>query len=162
MLQSAIDHFGHWREGPGKPSVPAEGPLVDIIIKAGEQTDKLATRALFFQDTLHLTNQLALVGGVRYMQFEQLAGMQNDMKNLLDNISVGTVFLDPGLLIRRFTREAQCIYRLVASDVGRPLSDIKADIDSELVLADARTVIATLNPCERELPTCRPSKSACP
>ncbi|WP_445491423.1 TonB-dependent siderophore receptor [Rhodopseudomonas sp. RCAM05734] len=39
-----------------------------------EQTDKLATRALFFQDTLHLTNQLALVGGVRYMQFEQLAG----------------------------------------------------------------------------------------
>jgi iron complex outermembrane receptor protein len=39
-----------------------------------EQTDKLATRALFFQDTLHLTNQLAVVGGVRYMQFEQLAG----------------------------------------------------------------------------------------
>eukprot|EP01035_Chromulina_nebulosa_P033419 gene33419-44747_t len=39
-----------------------------------EQTDKLGTRALFFQDTLHLTNQLAVVGGVRYMQFEQLAG----------------------------------------------------------------------------------------
>lgn len=39
-----------------------------------EQTDKLGTRALFFQDALHLTNQLAVVGGVRYMQFEQLAG----------------------------------------------------------------------------------------
>ncbi|CAN5472611.1 TonB-dependent siderophore receptor [soil metagenome] len=39
-----------------------------------DQTDKLGTRALFFQDTLHLTSQLALVGGVRYMQFEQLAG----------------------------------------------------------------------------------------
>jgi iron complex outermembrane receptor protein len=39
-----------------------------------EQTDKLATRAMFYQDTLHLTNQLSVVGGVRYMQFEQLAG----------------------------------------------------------------------------------------
>ncbi|MEH2475965.1 iron complex outermembrane receptor protein [Nitrobacteraceae bacterium AZCC 2161] len=39
-----------------------------------EQTDKLSTTAMFFQDTLHLTNQLAVVGGVRYMQYDQLAG----------------------------------------------------------------------------------------
>jgi iron complex outermembrane receptor protein len=49
-------------------------PGTDVSTTDSEQTDKLATRALFFQDTLHLTNQLALVGGVRYMQFEQLAG----------------------------------------------------------------------------------------
>jgi iron complex outermembrane receptor protein len=39
-----------------------------------EQTDKLSTDAMFFQDTLHLTNQLSVVGGVRYMQYDQLAG----------------------------------------------------------------------------------------
>jgi iron complex outermembrane receptor protein len=39
-----------------------------------DQTDKLGTRSLFFQDTLHLTNWLALVGGVRWMEYEQLAG----------------------------------------------------------------------------------------
>ena len=49
-------------------------PGTTVSASDSEQTDKLSTRALFFQDTLHLTNQLALVGGVRYMQFEQLAG----------------------------------------------------------------------------------------
>lgn len=39
-----------------------------------DQTDKLTNRALFFQDTLHLTRQLALVGGVRYQEYEQIAG----------------------------------------------------------------------------------------
>jgi iron complex outermembrane receptor protein len=39
-----------------------------------DQTDKLGTRSLFFQDTLHLTNWLSLVGGVRGMDYEQLAG----------------------------------------------------------------------------------------
>ncbi|MGE5472377.1 MAG: chemotaxis protein CheB [Bacteroidota bacterium] len=100
-----------------------------------------------------VNEELITVNAELQTKIEQLAGMQNDMKNLLDNISVGTVFLDLGLQIRRFTREAQCIYRLVASDVGRPLIDIKADIDNELVLADARSVIATLTPCERKLRT---------
>jgi iron complex outermembrane receptor protein len=38
------------------------------------QTDKLGTNSLFYQDTLHLTNWLAVVGGVRWMQYDQLAG----------------------------------------------------------------------------------------
>jgi iron complex outermembrane receptor protein len=39
-----------------------------------DQTDKLGTRSFFAQDTFHLTNWLALVGGVRWMEYEQLAG----------------------------------------------------------------------------------------
>jgi iron complex outermembrane recepter protein len=39
-----------------------------------DQTDKLGTQSMFFQDTLHLTDRFALVGGVRYMEYEQLAG----------------------------------------------------------------------------------------
>jgi iron complex outermembrane receptor protein len=56
------------------PTYGLISPGTTVSAADSDQTDKLATRALFFQDTLHLTNQLALVGGVRYMQFEQLAG----------------------------------------------------------------------------------------
>ena len=49
-------------------------PGTTVSASDSDQTDKLGNRALFFQDTLHLTNQLALVGGVRYMEYEQLAG----------------------------------------------------------------------------------------
>ena len=39
-----------------------------------DQTDKLGTYSLFLQDTLHLTDKLSFVGGVRYMDYEQIAG----------------------------------------------------------------------------------------
>ena len=45
-----------------------------------DQTDKLGTRSLFFQDTLHLTDRFALVGGVRYMDYDQLAGRGRPFK----------------------------------------------------------------------------------
>lgn len=98
-----------------------------------------------------LNEELVTVNAELQAKIEQLAGMQNDMKNLLDNISVGTVFLDDQLQIRRFTREAARVYRLVASDVGRPLVDIKSDLEGEDLLADARAVLDTLVPIEREV-----------
>jgi two-component system CheB/CheR fusion protein len=73
------------------------------------------------------------------------------MKYLLDNISIGTVFLNPQMQIRRYTREATQVYRLVSSDIGRPLADIKSDVEGADLLADARRVLETLTPCEREV-----------
>lgn len=49
-------------------------PGTTVSVADSDQTDKLGTRSLFFQDTLHLTNRLALVAGVRWMEYEQLAG----------------------------------------------------------------------------------------
>lgn len=79
--------------------------------------------------------------------------MQSDMKNLLDNVNIGTIFLDTHLDIRRFTRDTTQVYRLVGTDVGRPLSDIKSDIEGEDLLARAQAVLDTLVPWEREVRT---------
>ncbi|MET0968571.1 MAG: TonB-dependent receptor, partial [Tardiphaga sp.] len=49
-------------------------PGTTVVGTDSDQTDKLGTQALFVQDTLHLTNRVALVGGARYMTFDQLAG----------------------------------------------------------------------------------------
>ncbi len=98
-----------------------------------------------------VNEELITVNSELQAKIEQLAGMQNDMKNLLDNIHVGTVFLDPYLHIRRYTRDAAAIYRLVATDVGRPLADIKSDLVDEDLLAEAKTVLESLVPREREV-----------
>ncbi len=100
-----------------------------------------------------VNEELITVNSELQAKIEQLAGMQNDMKNLLDNINIGTVFLDPNLQIRRFTREAARVYRLVATDVGRPLADIKSDLIEEDLLHETKTVLDTLAPCEREVRT---------
>ena len=98
-----------------------------------------------------VNEELVTVNAELQAKIDQLAGMQNDMKNLLDNINIGTVFLDEHLVIRRFTREAGRVYRLVASDVGRPLGDIKSDLEGEDLLAEAQAVLETLVPYEGEV-----------
>ena len=100
-----------------------------------------------------VNEELVTVNAELQDKIEQLAGMQNDMKNLLDNINIGTVFLNDTLNIKRFTREAVRVYRLVASDVGRPLADIKSNIEGDDLLTDAQAVLDSLVPCEREVRT---------
>ena len=100
-----------------------------------------------------VNEELITVNAELQAKIEQLAGMQNDMKNLLDNINVGTIFLDEHLNIKRFTRNAGEVYRLVASDVGRALNDIKSNIEGYDLLADAQAVLDTLVPHECEIHT---------
>lgn len=98
-----------------------------------------------------VNEELITVNAELQAKIEQLASMQNDMKNLLDNTNIGTVFLDEQLVIRRFTREANKLYRLVETDVGRPLADIKANFEVEDLLSKAQTVLDTLIPFEQEI-----------
>lgn len=100
-----------------------------------------------------VNEELVTVNSELQTKIEQLSVMQNDMKNLLDNINIGTLFLDRQLRIKRITRDAMKIYRLVSSDVGRPLSDIKSNIEDGDLLNDARTVLDTLTPQEHEVRT---------
>ncbi|WP_310386466.1 chemotaxis protein CheB [Roseateles sp.] len=87
-------------------------------------------------------------------RIEQLTRVQNDMKNLLDSIGSGTLFLDHQLRIRRFTPAAIKIYRLIAGDVGRPLTDITCNIDAgqqQGLQVDLQAVLDSLIPVEREV-----------
>ena len=104
------------------------------------------------KEELQSTNEeLISVNAELQAKIEQLNDMQNDMKNLLDNTCIGTIFLDEQLAIRRYTQDAVKIYRLVPTDVGRPLADIKSDLQGEDLLEMARTVQETLTFAEREI-----------
>jgi two-component system, chemotaxis family, CheB/CheR fusion protein len=98
-----------------------------------------------------VNEELITVNSELQTKLEELDGMQNDMKNLLDNISIGIIFLDRHLIIRSFTREAVRVYRLVASDVGRPLTDIRPVVEGDELLPAAKAVLETLSPYEQEL-----------
>jgi two-component system CheB/CheR fusion protein len=98
-----------------------------------------------------VNEELITVNSELQTKIEQLAGMQNDMKNLLDNTNIGTVFLDEKMIIRRYTREASNIFRLVPSDVGRLLNDIKSNLKTEDLIIKAQSVLETLVPVEQEV-----------
>lgn len=86
-------------------------------------------------------------------KIEQLSIVQSDLKNLFDNVNSGTLFLDYTLIIRRFTRDAVKAYRLIDTDIGRPLGDIKSNLEDADLLIDLQTVLDTLIPHEREVRT---------
>jgi len=98
-----------------------------------------------------VNEELITVNSELQTKIEQLAEMQNDMKNLLDNVNIGIIFLDTYLKIRRFTREAGRVYRLVNTDVGRPLIDIKSVVEIDDLLDAAQQVLDSLIPYEREI-----------
>lgn len=98
-----------------------------------------------------VNEELITVNSELHSKIAQLADMQNDMKNLLENINVGIIFLNQHLMIRSFTREAERIYRLVPSDVGRSLHDIKPVAGGDDLLVAAQTVLDSLVPYEHEL-----------
>ncbi|MDA9506884.1 TonB-dependent receptor [Bradyrhizobium sp. CCBAU 11386] len=63
------------------------GPGTTASSQDSAQTDKLGQWSLFFQDTLHLTERFALVGGVRYMDYDQIAGRGKNPFNTNTNVS---------------------------------------------------------------------------
>ena len=98
-----------------------------------------------------LNEELVTVNAELEAKIEQLAGMQNDMKNLIDNTNIGMIFLDENLAIKWFSRQAATVFRLIATDIGRPLSDIKSNIEGEDLIAKARAVLDSLVPQENQV-----------
>ncbi len=81
-----------------------------------------------------------------------LARASNDMRNLLDSTEIATLFLDEGLKVRRFTTRASAIFKLIATDVGRPITDIASELRYPELIADAQQVLRTLVVLERDVP----------
>jgi two-component system CheB/CheR fusion protein len=100
-----------------------------------------------------VNEEIITVNSELQAKIEQLTGVQNDMKNLLENVNIGTIFLDDRLAIRRFTRETTKVYRLAPSDTGRPLADIRSLIPDEDLIPDAQAVLDSLIPRERPVRT---------
>lgn len=91
-----------------------------------------------------LNEELITVNTELQNKNDELTVTNNDMKNLLDSTDIPTIFLDNNLLIKRFTTHATRLIKLIASDVGRPLSDIATNLKYEKLIEDAKEVLRTL------------------
>jgi two-component system CheB/CheR fusion protein len=100
-----------------------------------------------------LNEELYTVNAELQSKVDDLSLINGDMKNLLNSTDIATIFLDGTLRIRRFTDQATQIYKLIPSDLQRPLSDIANDLDYPALEADAETVLRTLVVCEKHVTT---------
>ncbi|MDQ2832296.1 MAG: PAS domain-containing protein [Acidobacteriota bacterium] len=74
----------------------------------------------------------------------------NDLENLLDSTILPIVMVDSALCIRRATPMAETIFKVLPTDLGRPISDIRASFDLDLKPLLA-TVVRDLVNIDREV-----------
>jgi two-component system CheB/CheR fusion protein len=75
----------------------------------------------------------------------------SDLQNILYSTDVATIFLDLDLDIRFFTPATKSLFNIIPTDIGRPLADLNSLAADGDLLIDARTVLQTLSPIEREI-----------
>lgn len=75
----------------------------------------------------------------------------NDLQNVLYSTDVATIFLDTDLNIRFFTPATKLLFSVIPGDVGRPLADLSSLAADGELLSDARKVLKSHAPIEREI-----------
>ncbi len=81
----------------------------------------------------------------------ELAQVNNDLNNLLSSVQIPLVMVDSDLRLRRFTPSAEKLLNLIPSDMGRPLLDIKPNIELPDLDDLLRDVIDHLHTVQREV-----------
>ncbi|QIE23219.1 Protein-glutamate methylesterase/protein-glutamine glutaminase [Caballeronia sp. SBC1] len=79
----------------------------------------------------------------------------DDLRNLISSTGIPTVFVDREMRIKRYTPPAVALFKLIPSDIGRPLLDLTHRLDYPQMAADARAAFDTLTLTEREIRTDR-------
>ncbi len=71
-----------------------------------------------------LNEELQTVNAELIIKADDYIRVTNDMKNLLNSTDIRILILDNKMNIRRYTTQATSIFKLIKTDIGRPLSDL--------------------------------------
>ncbi|QPJ66467.1 MAG: PAS domain-containing protein [Candidatus Nitrohelix vancouverensis] len=100
-----------------------------------------------------LNEELQTTNSELQSKIDEYSQANDDMNNLLNSTNIATIFLDSDLRIKRFTTEAKKVIHLIASDIGRPVSDIVSKLKYDRISEDFREVLDTLVYKEVEVQT---------
>ena len=148
-------------------SVRAElSGAISELETSGEDQKVVNEEALSFNEEYQSTNEelvtskeelqafneeLAALNGQLQETLEKQRTTSNDLQNVLYSTDVATLFLDADLRIRFFTPATKAVFNVIASDVGRPLDDLKSLASDDRLASDIQKVLHDLAPLEREV-----------
>jgi len=100
-----------------------------------------------------INEELSTVNQELKIKIEETTLSSNNLRNLIDSVDIGTMFLDRSLRIMLFTPAIRNIFNLIPGDFGRPLSDITNRLEYQYLQEDIHTVLENLQLVEREVRT---------
>ncbi len=143
-LQGAIRELEH--------SDKEQKAINEEALSVNEEYQSTNEELLASKEELQSFNEeLTALNGQLQETLERQRTTSNDLKNVLYSTDVATLFLDTHLNIRFFTPATKSLFSVIPSDVGRPLADLNSLVADGALLNDARAVLATFAPIEREI-----------
>ncbi|MFX1258887.1 MAG: chemotaxis protein CheB [Promethearchaeota archaeon] len=100
-----------------------------------------------------LNEELNTVNAELDFKITELTQSNDNMKNLLDSLEIGTIFLDSQFNIKFFTPPSTEILNLIITDIGRPIHHISSNLRYNQLLIDVQNVLKSLIPKEIDVQT---------
>jgi two-component system CheB/CheR fusion protein len=98
-----------------------------------------------------INEELQTVNSELKHKLEAVSRAHSDLQNLMAAADFGTLFLDSGLRIKRFTERITNLFNLTSSDEGRPITDFAHQLEYDDLIKEARGVLSDLTPVRREV-----------
>ena len=94
------------------------------------------------KEELQSTNEeLATVNDELESRNKELKLLNDDLSNLIGSVAIPIIIVGKDLRIRRYTPGMEKLFNLISSDQGRPLNDIKPNIEIPAFVETVSTVI---------------------
>jgi two-component system CheB/CheR fusion protein len=143
-LQSAIHNL--------EVSSEEQAAINEEALSVNEEFQSTNEELLTSKEELQsLNEELTALNSQLQETLERQRTTSNDLQNVLYSTDVATLFLDTDLNIRFFTPATKSLFNVIPGDVGRPLADLSSLAADGALLTDARTVLETHAPLEREI-----------
>jgi len=144
QLQTTIEQY----ETSAEELKASNEELQAINEELRSTTEELETSK---EELQSINEELITVNHELKMKVDETGKSNDDLQNFISATEIATIFVDRAMHIKRYTPRSADIFKLIPTDVGRPLLDISHRLDYELLEQDAAHVFDTLRPCEREV-----------
>jgi two-component system CheB/CheR fusion protein len=122
------------------------------ILSSNEELQSTNEELDTAKEELQSTNEeLNTVNEELHGRNDELALINSDLLNLLNGVQIAIVIVARDLRIRRFTPMAERVLNLIAGDVGRPIGNIKPNINCPELEQMIHEVIDTIAVQQREV-----------
>jgi two-component system, chemotaxis family, CheB/CheR fusion protein len=98
-----------------------------------------------------INEELTTVNTELKQRLEAVSRTNSDLQNLMAVTEVGTLFLDAGLSIKRFSDRVMDLFSITPADEGRPITDFAQKLEYDDLAKDARAVLDDLASIRREV-----------
>ena len=145
-LEIAIHDLDSAKEEQGRISEQA----MSLNEEAQSTNEELVTSK---EELQSVNEELTALNTQLHETLERQRNTSNDLQNILESSGIATIFLDEQLKIRFFTPAAISLFRVISSDIGRPLADFTSLANDSDLIRDAAIVLNEQKIVEREVST---------